>query len=238
VPVEPSRNCNQPASLTTGCPRSTYVHLLRVPAARLQQCTPGFADSRWPASPFCEMTSDILGLLTLQVAAAGAVCNLLLGFSSVCQALLKARVLQALFPRTTSMLPACLRPRCRSECGGPPAVGAHASKTELACICRCIFCVIAGGCCRRGLQPSARFQQRTPAPTQGRRPAGTVPPHDKHAARAVAPHCACCTQQQLQSVLMPQTCWSNMLKDRRMHLPLHLVYHRRWLLPARSATFC
>jgi hypothetical protein len=43
----------------------------------------------------------------LQVAAAGAVCNLLLGFSTVRQPLLKAGILQALSPLTTSMLLAC-----------------------------------------------------------------------------------------------------------------------------------
>jgi hypothetical protein len=44
-------------------------------------------------------------LLLLQVAAAGAVCNLLLGFSSVRHPLIKAGVLQALSALTTSMLP-------------------------------------------------------------------------------------------------------------------------------------
>jgi hypothetical protein len=43
--------------------------------------------------------------MSSQVAAAGAVCNLLLGFSTVRQPLLKAGVLQALSPLTTSMLP-------------------------------------------------------------------------------------------------------------------------------------
>jgi hypothetical protein len=41
----------------------------------------------------------------LQVAAAGAACNLLLGFSSVRQPLIKAGVLPALSALTSSMLP-------------------------------------------------------------------------------------------------------------------------------------
>ncbi|KAF6261181.1 armadillo-type protein [Scenedesmus sp. NREL 46B-D3] len=56
------------------------------------------------AAPLVALLQDA-GASEVQVAAAGAVCNLLLAFSSVRQPLIKAGVLQALLPLTTSMLP-------------------------------------------------------------------------------------------------------------------------------------
>lgn len=47
----------------------------------------------------------MLSLVIVQVAAAGAVCNLLLSFSSIRSALIQADVLQTLAPLTQSMLP-------------------------------------------------------------------------------------------------------------------------------------
>lgn len=57
----------------------------------------------WHADPNAVAADTVAA--AFQVAAAGAACNLLLGFSTVRKALINAGALQALVPLTSSMLP-------------------------------------------------------------------------------------------------------------------------------------